>query len=134
MKDKYKELGLKKIKDTEPKLIGSLHELSFTTLNDQQPLTTKEEIKIDKPEVTKQEPLIRRYTKKDFLKLASKIEKEKFKKMKLEELIKFYDFTHKNEKTGQTYKAIKGMHCLKCFSILTPDFRNKFNSDNCADC
>lgn len=80
----------------------------------------------------------KRYTKKDFLSYAQGFDywdaqKDKFKKMKINELRDFFAFTHKDNENGREIDA-RGYKCLDCLDVLRPDFRSNIDPNFCDNC
>ena len=63
---------------------------------------------------------IKKLEKEDFINMAKNdrdLSLEEFKKLKLNDLRKLFNFTHINTETGEKLKAIKGVNCLDCFAF-----------------
>ena len=85
---------------------------------------------------------IKKFKKGDFLSYASAksyVENtpdllEDIKKWKLKDLREYFDFTHMNIKTGEKLKAIEGVNCMDCFSIMRNDEHSSINKNYCREC
>ena len=80
----------------------------------------------------------KRYSKKDFLEYAEAFdywdaEKNKLKKMKIDELRDFFLFTHKDNENGHELD-LRNYKCLDCLTILKSGYRSTKNNYYCADC
>ena len=62
----------------------------------------------------------------DFIEIAEKL--------KLNDLRKLFNFTHMNIETGEKLKALEGVNCLDCFSIMRNDEHSSRNGIYCREC
>ena len=69
---------------------------------------------------------IKKLKKDDFIKIAEKL--------KLNDLRKLFNFTHMNIETGEKLKALEGVNCLDCFSIMRNDEHSSRNGIYCREC
>ena len=69
---------------------------------------------------------IKKLKKEDFIKYAEKL--------KLNDLRKLFNFTHMNIETGEKLKALEGVNCLDCFSIMRNDEHSSRNGIYCREC
>ena len=69
---------------------------------------------------------IKKLKKEDFIKYAEKL--------KLNDLRKLFNFTHMNIETGEKLKALEGVNCLDCFSIMRNDEHSSINKNYCREC
>ena len=69
---------------------------------------------------------IKKLKKEDFIKYAEKL--------KLNDLRKLFNFTHMNTKTNTYCKAIEGVNCMDCFSIMRNDEHSSRNGIYCREC
>ena len=72
------------------------------------------------------------------MKDIKKLKKEYFikyaEKLKLNDLRKLFNFTHMNTKTNTYCKAIEGVNCMDCFSIMRNDEHSSINKNYCREC
>ena len=69
---------------------------------------------------------IKKLEKDDFIEIAEKL--------KLNDLRKLFNFTHMNIETGEKLKALEGVNCLDCFSIMRNDEHSSRNGIYCREC
>ena len=69
---------------------------------------------------------IKKLEKDDFIEIAEKL--------KLNDLRKLFNFTHMNIETGEKLKALEGVNCLDCFSIMRNDENSSRNGIYCREC
>jgi len=69
---------------------------------------------------------IKKLKKEDFIEIAEKL--------KLGDLRKLFNFTHINTETGEKLKAIEGVNCMDCFSIMRNDEHSSINKNYCREC
>ena len=69
---------------------------------------------------------IKKLEKEDFIEIAEKL--------KLNDLRKLFNFTHMNIETGEKLKALEGVNCLDCFSIMRNDEHSSRNGIYCREC
>ena len=69
---------------------------------------------------------IKKLEKDDFIEIA--------KKLKLNDFRKLFNFTHINIETGEKLKAIEGVNCMDCFSIMRNDEHSSRNGIYCREC
>ena len=80
---------------------------------------------------------IKKLKKEDFINMAKNdrdLSLEEFKKLKLNDLRKLFNFTHINTKTNIYCKAIEGVNCMDCFSIMRNDEHSSINKNYCREC
>ena len=72
------------------------------------------------------------------MKDIKKLEKEDFieitEELKLRDLRKLFNFTHINIETGERLKALEGINCMDCFSIMKNDEHSSRNKNYCMEC
>ena len=69
---------------------------------------------------------IKKLEKDDFIEIA--------KELKLRDLRKLFNFTHINIETGERLKALEGINCMDCFSIMKNDEHSSRNKNYCREC
>ena len=69
---------------------------------------------------------IKKLEKEDFIEIAEEL--------KLRDLRKLFNFTHINTKTNTYCKAIEGVNCMDCFSIMRNDEHSSRNGIYCSEC
>ena len=69
---------------------------------------------------------IKKLERDDFIEIAEKL--------KLNDLRKLFNFTHMNIETGEKLKAIEGVNCMDCFSIMRNDEHSSRNGIYCREC
>ena len=69
---------------------------------------------------------IKKLKKEDFIEIAEKL--------KLNDLRKLFNFTHMNIETGEKLKALEGVNCMDCFSIMRNDEHSSRNGIYCREC
>ena len=69
---------------------------------------------------------IKKLEKDDFIEIAEKL--------KLNDLRKLFNFTHMNIETGEKLKALEGVNCMDCFSIMRNDEHSSRNGIYCREC
>ena len=80
---------------------------------------------------------IKKLKKEDFINMAKNdrdLNLEEVKKLKLNDLRKLFNFTHMNTKTNTYCKAIEGVNCMDCFSIMRNDEHSSRNGIYCREC
>ncbi len=80
---------------------------------------------------------IKKLEKEDFINMAKNdrdLSLEEFKKLKLNDLRKLFNFTHINIETGKKIRAIEGVNCMDCFAEMKNDEHSSINKNYCREC